>query len=176
MNDLNQAYQTYIDSPTVENQEVLSGTMLSAGAAWIRQRYKNQYLRYEDVIVDTALEIWRSIKDGTCKFNPTKGMSFKTWFIMDLKRNIDNDKEREQYFVPLSPNLVAAEDRWREEKIDLERFIPMLTEKQQQVLDLFLSGYTQVEMAETLHTTQQAVQQIYERSIEALKEKMNPTL
>lgn len=176
MNNLNESYQAYLDNPCAATQEALTGAMLAAGNAWIKQKYRRNYNRYEDIVVDTALEIWRTLRDGGCKYDATQGMSFRTWYLMKLKDDILNFVESEVHFVPLSPNLVAPEDHWREAKIDLERFIPTLTKKQQQVIELYLDGYTQEEIARQLNVSQQAVQRTYERAVEDLKEKMNPRL
>lgn len=175
MNNLNESYQAYLDNPCDATQEILTGAMLATGTAWIKSKYGRNYNRYEDIVVDTALEIWRTLRDGGCKYDATQGMSFRTWYLMDLKRNLDNEKAKEIYFVPLSPNLVAPEDHWREAKIDLERFIPTLTEKQQQVVELTLDGYTQEEIGEKLNIKQNTVCEIYTRAIDKLREKMNPT-
>lgn len=174
MNNLNDSYKSYLENPCVSTQEVLTRDMLGVGTAWIKQKYRNNYGRYEDIVVDTSLEIWRGLKEGRCKYDATQGMSFKTWYLMDLKANLEDAKRQEQHFVQLSPNLVALEDHWKEAKIDLERLIPTLTEQQKSVIELFLEGYTHEEIGRKMNIGREAVTRLYQRAVASLKEKMNP--
>jgi len=170
-NDLNLIYAAYIANPTPETEEVFVQEMLNLGVAWTKKVYRGNCERYEDIVVDLVIKIWQNVGEYQ-QFQEKQ--SFKTWFLMQLKGDLINAFTATKQERPLSPNLTAPSDHWREAKIDLERFIPTLTAKQQEVLDLTLEGYTHEEIAAKWDISQQAVQQVYNRAVESLKRKMNP--
>ena len=170
-NDLNLVYATYIADPTPETEDAFIQEMLDLGVAWTKKVYRGNCERYEDIVQDLSIKVWQNVK----AYKPFQDkQSFKTWFLMQLKGdlvNAFNATKQERY---LSPNLAAPDDHWREAKIDLERFIPTLTAKQQEVLNLILEGYTQEEIAAKWGITQKNISTLYYRAVEALKRKMNP--
>jgi len=170
-NDLNLVYATYIADPTPETEDAFIQEMLDLGVAWTKKVYRGNCERYEDIVQDLAIKVWQNVKAYEL-FQDKQ--SFKTWFLMQLKGdlvNAFNATKQERY---LSPNLAVPDDHWREAKIDLERFIPTLTDKQQEVLNLTLEGYTQEEIALKLGVCREAIKQTYKRAVGTLKRKMNP--
>jgi len=108
----------------------------------------------EEILQDTAIKAWKNAD----KYDASKGRLF-TW-LLNIARNTAIDKVRTQKFQrnrtskPLDKavsNDVAFSEEMQIKDVGLHQQINRLEEKYRQIIDLlYLQGYTQQEVTDTL--------------------------
>jgi RNA polymerase sigma factor (sigma-70 family) len=151
---LEKAYQQYKDSPTADNYETFGESLMRFVQATVMSEYgKKKGSRFEfleDATSDALIRVLGAIQDpGIIIDNiATYAYGASVHACIDLER-----KEQGQMEAPLTPNI-PYESKDREGSFSLEKLLPKLSEREQQLVQLKLEGLKNKVIAERLDTTE----------------------
>jgi len=160
---LDAAHEAYLEDPTTED------SFYQTLYAFVRGRTQE-----EDEVQEAVIRVWQNLPsyNGSAKFS-TWAYEVATHSLQydRRKQSSRNEVSLEELVEKYGDGILGASSLPSPERtVIVDSALQALTKRQREVVGLMREGYTEEQVGEDLHITQQTVHEIWEAALERLRE------